>query len=244
MLHSNRTSDHRAGRNLPPIQFTAARLTDVRAESDFLAETSRLLGESLLQSTLRTAASLALPFLGTWCMADAVDPEGAMRRLFVLHSDADLQERARRHFSMRVLRHGEPLGVGRMTSVSTTHLAVIDGDEILAKIPDDEARILRQLGARSFLVIGLRSAGGTVGAITFGSHAPRDYDAVDLLLADELGRRCAATIDSARAYGEMQIARIRVEHEFALEDAARAEFDYAVERGDRAFDVVDPRSEW
>jgi hypothetical protein len=237
MQPSNRIPDHRAARYLPPTHSATTPLADVRAPADFLSEASRLLTESFLQSTLTTAASLALPLLGTWCMADAVDHEGAMRRLFVLHSDAELQERARRYFNRRILREGEAIGVGRMTAVTTMHLAVINGDEVFAEVPETEAQLLRQLGARSFLVIGLRTNGHTVGAITFGSNAPRDYDAVDLVLADDLGRRCAATIESAWSYGEMQIARVRAEHSFAMEDAARAEFAYASERGDRAFEA-------
>jgi hypothetical protein len=237
MPHSNRIPDHRAARYSPPTHSAAAPLADARTPADFLSEASRLLAESFLHSTLSTAASLALPLLGTWCMADAVDHEGAMRRMFVLHPDVELQERARRHFNRRVLREGEAIGVGRMMSTTSMHLAVIDGDEVLAEIPETEARLLRQLGARSFLVIGLRTNGQTVGAMTFGSNVPRDYDAVDLVLADDLGRRCAATIDSAWSYGETQIARVRAEHAFAMEDAARAEFAYAVERGDRAFEA-------
>lgn len=236
MHPSNRTPDQRVARYLPPPQFTAAPLGDVRDAADFLAETSRLLAESFVQSTLRTAASLALPLLGTWCMADAVDDDGAMRRLFVLHSDAGLQDRALRHFKMRFLRAGEALGVGRVMSTPAMPLAVIDGGDVLSVVPGLEAQLLRELGAASFLVVGLQSAGRTVGAITFGASTRREYDAMDLVLADDLGRRCAATIESARSYGETQMARVRIEHAFAMESAARAELAYAAERGDRAFD--------
>ena len=43
----------------------------------FLAEVSRLLADSLdLETTLATAAGLALPHFGTWCMVDLVEAEG------------------------------------------------------------------------------------------------------------------------------------------------------------------------
>lgn len=73
----------------------AARWPEATAESKlaFLAETSRRLADSLdYEATLRTVAGLALPFLGSWCIVDLVEPDGSMRRLAILHPDPRKRE--------------------------------------------------------------------------------------------------------------------------------------------------------
>ena len=201
-----------------------------RPPIDFIAETGRLLSDSFLCSTLSTAAELAIPLLGSWCMVDVVDGEST-RRVIILHPDSGLQTRARAFFDGHAPRSGDPIGVPRVTSAGQS--VVVAPPDALNEIADVETReLLVELGARSLLVVAMQTPRGIVGAITFGSNEPRRYWAEELFAARELGRRCARTVECARSYGETQMARVRAEHAYALEDAARAEFAYAVERGD------------
>jgi signal transduction histidine kinase len=52
----------------------------------------------------------------------------------------------------------------------------------------------------------MSARGRTLGAITFVSDERREYDAADLLLGEDLGRRCAMAVDNARLYAASQRA--------------------------------------
>jgi hypothetical protein len=226
MLHSFHNSDSRRTIPLAPTPEGALRAGD-DASLDFLTETSRRLGDAFLGSTLTTAAGLALPLLGTWCIVDVVDATGVMRRLTVLHPDAARQQLARNHFEAHPPFEDEQIGVARMMT-EAAEVVQPEAQRLLSRIAQAETRaLISELGASALLVVAMRLGGQTLGAITFGSAEPRSYEASDIAIAEDLGRRCAFTVDCARSYGEMQIARIRAEHAFAMEDAARAEFEFA-----------------
>jgi hypothetical protein len=62
----------------------------------FLARASQLLAASLdYENTLVAVAGLALPYLGSWCIVDVLEPDGSMRRLGIVHPDPLKEERAR-----------------------------------------------------------------------------------------------------------------------------------------------------
>jgi GAF domain-containing protein len=207
-----------------------------RPPVDFFAEASRLLSDSFLRATLATATGLALPLLGTWCMVDVIEGD-SIRRLVVLHPDSATQRRARGFFDVHAPRNVDPIGAPRMIAASQS--IVIATADVLNEIPEAETRdLLVTLGARSFLVVAMPTPRGIAGAITFGSIETRRYSVDDLIAARELARRCARHVECARSYGEGQMARIRAEHAYAMEDAARAEFALAQERGDQPFDSV------
>jgi hypothetical protein len=225
MLHSFHDSESR--RTIPFAPAPGEPRAGDDASLDFLAETSRRLGDTFLRSTLTTAAGLALPLLGTWCIVDVVDPTGAARRLTVLHPDAERQQRARNHFDAYPPFEDEQIGVARMMA-EAAEVVQPEPQRLLSRIAHAETRaLLSELGAAAVLVVAMRIGGQTLGAITFGSAEPRSFEASHFAIAEELGRRCAFTVDCARSYGEMQIARIRAELAFAMEDAARAEFEIA-----------------
>src|SRR2546423_14878474 len=82
-----------------------------RTRFAFLAETSRCLGDSLdFQSTLETAAALALPHFGTWCMVDVIEPNGAIRRVAVIHPNAAKQAAERAYYEAHPPCSDDPIG--------------------------------------------------------------------------------------------------------------------------------------
>jgi signal transduction histidine kinase len=92
--------------------------------------------------------------------------------------------------------------------------------------------VLRRLGAQSFLTVPMRARGRTLGAITFVSDDQRRYDDADLLLAEDLGRRCAMAIDNARLYGIAEDQRLAAE-------AAREQATFAAQRANALREVAD-----
>lgn len=197
----------------------AARATAEAAErrAGFLAEASAVLSSSLdYETTLASIARLAVPRIADWCVVDAVDPEGAIRRLAVAHADPVQMNRAweiERRFPMdpraptgppAVIRSGRPF---LLTEIDETMLAASARDPL-------ELDFLRGLGLSSAMCVPLHARGETLGAITFASTSPtRRYEGSDLTVAEDLARRAGFAVDNARLYRSAQEAN-RVKDEF------------------------------
>jgi len=209
-------------------------LRDSRTRFAFLAETSRYLSDSLdFQSTLETAAGLALPHFGTWCMVDVVELDGSIRRVAVIHPDAAKQQLARDYYDAHPPGKDDPIGAPRVIRTSESEFVVIASGEPLEELADVQHRsLLEQLGARSFLMVPMRARGRTMGAITFVSEAQRKYDDADLLLAEDLGRRCGMALDNARLFRESHEARAKAEEASARAEAAREDAAYTARRAE------------
>jgi signal transduction histidine kinase len=197
-----------------------------RARFAFLAETSRALAASLdFETTLATGAGLALPHFGTWCMVDVVEADDTIRRVAVIHPDPGKQRLARSFYRSHPPGRDDPIGAPRVIRTAESAF-VIAHDDVLRGIAQVEHRgLLRELGACSFLMVPMSARGKTLGAITFVSGDRRQYDADDLLLAEDLGRRCAMALDNARLYAASQQALGAAEaaREAATFTALRAE---------------------
>jgi signal transduction histidine kinase/DNA-binding response OmpR family regulator len=174
----------------------------------FLAEASSVLAESLeYEERLSNVARLAVPLVADWCVIDVLEDSGQLKRVAVAAVDPwketherELQQRypfdtAAPHGAPQVLRTGQP--------------------EICSDIPDElliasardatHLQMLRATGLKSFLSLPLEARGRVLGAITFASaESDRRYDADDLPLAEDLGRRVAVAIDNARLYRAAQ----------------------------------------
>lgn len=205
-----------------------------RTRFAFLAETSRTLADSLdFHSTLSSVSSLALPHFGTWCMVDIVELDGAIRRVAVIHPDPHKQTIARAYYEAHPPGKDDPIGAPRVIRTSESEFVLITDAETLEELTDAEHRnLLREIGASSFLMVPMRARGRTLGAVTFVADGQRRYDDADLLLAEDLGRRCAMAIDNARLYGAAEEARVRAE-------AAREEAAYAAQRAEALLVVAD-----
>jgi signal transduction histidine kinase len=182
--------------------------SDGRTRFAFLAETSRCLANSLdFETTLATGAGLALPYFGTWCMVDIVEADDTIRRVAVIHPDPEKQRVARAFYDAHPPCRDDPLGAPRVIRTRESEF-VLAYDEVLEGITEEEHRLLLGvLGAKSFLMVPMSARGSTLGAITFVSDSRREYDDADLLLAEDLGRRCAMAVDNARLYAASEEAR-------------------------------------
>ncbi|MET0398179.1 MAG: GAF domain-containing sensor histidine kinase [Longimicrobiaceae bacterium] len=196
---------------------------DARGRFAFLAETSRCLADSLdFETTLATGAGLALPHFGTWCMVDVVEADDTIRRVAVIHPDAAKQRLARDFYAAHPPGRDDPLGAPRVIRTRESEF-VLAYDDVLEGIAEEEHRLLLQeLGARSFLTVPMAARGRTLGAITFVSGDRRRHDGADLLLAEDLGRRCGMALDNARLYAaSLEAARVAEEARAAATLTAR-----------------------
>ncbi len=183
----------------------------IEERQSFMAEAGALLTSSLdYRRTLANVARLAVPRLADWCAVDIVDEEdGSIQRIAVEHQDPGMVELARemkRRYPppagsgegvAEVIRSGEPILLREIPET------LIDR----AEIPDEQRRVLRELGLRSAMIVPLIARERTFGAITFVMAETEDlYDGDDLVLAQDLARRAAMAIDNSRLYQEAKIA--------------------------------------
>ena len=205
-----------------------------RTRFAFLAETSRCLADSLdLETTLATVAGLALPHFGGWCIVDVVEQDETITRLAVIHPDAEKQRVARDFYLACPPRKNDPIGAPRVIRTHHSEFAPLAEVGVLDALDDPEhRRVLQQLGAQSFLTVPLRARGRTLGAIAFVSEEQRHFDDADLLLAEDLGRRCAMAIDNARLYAAAEEARRTAE-------SAREAATFAAQRANALRELAD-----
>jgi signal transduction histidine kinase len=210
------------------------RLHRSRARFALLAETSRLLSGPLeFQPALEIVAALAVPHFGAWCLVDLVERDGSFGRVAVMHPDAAKQQLARDYYDPHPPSAGDAIGAPRVMRASQSDLLVVTSTaELDATIDAEHRRVLQELGATSFLIIPMRARGQILGAITFVSDVRRDYDHDELVLAEDLGRRCAMALDNARLVREAARVRGAAESAFALAETAREDAAYAALRSE------------
>ena len=207
------------------IREQTARLEAEAAQqrSEFLVEASTLLASSLdYETTLKSVAHLAVPYLADWCSVDLISEEGRIRRVEVAHLDpakVELAKELHRRYPpeknpqsviMKVLRTGQSALVAEVP------------DLLLATVAQDEEylQLLRELNPKSYMVVPLRARGRTLGVISFAiAESTHRYTAEDLALAEDLAYRAALAVDNARLYNEAQQARAAAER--AAERTAR-----------------------
>ena len=170
----------------------------------FLARATATLAESLdYETTLRRAASLAVPDLADWCVVDSVEPGGRVKRIAVAHSEADQREHAWRLTKRHPIRPDNEIGPPQVIRSGRSALFDRVADHHLRAFAHDPEHLdaLRGLGLRSVMIIPLRTRGRTHGALTFAlTRAGSRYARADLALAEELalplraGRRQRAAL--------------------------------------------------
>jgi signal transduction histidine kinase len=175
----------------------------------FLAEASRCLADSLdLETTLATAAGLALPHFGTWCMVDLIEEDDTIRRVAIIHPDPEKQRLARDFYASHPPYRDDPTGAPQVMRSCESEL-VRAKDHVVTGVTQEAHRsLLDRLGASSYLRVPMYARGQTLGSITFVSDDRRRHDEANLLLAEDLGRRCAMAVDNARLYAASEKARL------------------------------------
>jgi PAS domain S-box-containing protein len=181
----------------------------------FLAEVGAVLAASLeYETTLKTIANLAVPYIADWCTVDIVRG-GLIERLAVAHVDPSkiafvqqirdrYQDPESPHSVRFVLQHDAPV---LMSGMSGDAAAPPEGD-------DERMRLVRALGLVSYMSVPMTAHGRTLGALTFAtSESRRTYTERDLNFARDIAHRAALAVENARAYEEARRAD-RLKDEF------------------------------
>jgi signal transduction histidine kinase len=181
----------------------------------FLADASAILSSSLdYQKTMRALARLAVPIFGDYCAVDVIRDDGTFERVDLVVDDparAALAGHLRRFAptravhgpAMQAIESGEPI-IENDTSP--------DKAQRSAQSPE-HLELIKEWGARSFMMVPLRARGRSLGLFTVGSFSGRRYWQRDLTLAEDVAARAALALDNALLYRDAQDAN-RLKEDF------------------------------
>ncbi len=187
------------------------------ARHAFLGEVSEEMVQAVdYREALARIAALAVPRLADWCAVDVVDPDtAAVRRLAVAHPDPAKVEYAHQLHESYPPDPAADRGVTRVIRTGNAELYPEIAPELLDRvaIDDEHRRILRALDLRSAMIVPLRGAIRTFGAMTFIYTGQRRYNELDLAFAEDLARRAGLLIERRRLEEEAMAAS-RVKDDF------------------------------
>jgi PAS domain S-box-containing protein len=171
-----------------------------------LAEASDALASSLdYEATLQRVASVAVPVLADWCGVDVPGPGGYAQLVALVHSDPDKIALARRMRARYPVALDRDEGIAAVMRGGEPFLRAEISDEALRAYAQDEQHfeLLRELGMASVVIVPLAAGGQKLGTLILARAAHgHPFDAAEVELAEELGRRAGTAMLNARAYTE------------------------------------------
>jgi PAS domain S-box-containing protein len=181
----------------------------VENEQRFIAEVGSIFTSTLnYEDTLRNIAQLLVRDLADFCILDAVEDDGAVRRLKAMSRDPSDEWVC--HMFMQVPLDKTPTHLVR--PVLQNHRTVfIDrlSPEMIGSVSqvEEELRVLLAAEIKSVIAVPLIAHGKLVGGITLLSCSPsRVYRSADVRLAEAIAPRAALAVLNARLFGEAQRA--------------------------------------
>jgi signal transduction histidine kinase len=185
--------------------------------TSFLSDVSAALAASLdYESMLQHVAQLVVEGFGDWCAINLRESdESDLRRVVLRHRDPSKRDVGTRFLTHPVRPDQSRVVRDVVRSAEPQLFTQFDPHQWDRYADDPEFRdILADLGIESMMVVPLLTGGRAFGAVSIVSSDPlRRYDANDLAVAVELGRRAASAIDNARLYREARDAN-RAKDEF------------------------------
>jgi len=177
----------------------------------FLAEASaRLAGSLDVEATLRTVADLAVPALADWCFLEVREDDGTIRPVAVVHRDPAKVALAYDALRRYPVDPAAAFGTGHVLRTGQPELAPDIPDEVLAATAQDAEHLalVRAIGFRSSLSVPLAAPDGRPVAVLslVSGESGRRFGPADLAIAEEVARRAAAALASARLYAAEQAA--------------------------------------
>jgi serine phosphatase RsbU (regulator of sigma subunit) len=173
----------------------------------FLARLGLLLDAPLsVEARMQQLADLVVPGVADWC-AIHLTHDDRVEQVAVAHSDPDkvgfVRDLQRRYppnpgspgGAMEVARTGVPVFTPEIT------------DEMLGQVATDPTHLelIRSIGLRSFIIVPLAARGLPLGAISLATaESGRRFDAADVSLAEQIGRRAGLALHNARLYQQQR----------------------------------------
>jgi predicted ATPase/signal transduction histidine kinase/CheY-like chemotaxis protein len=171
-----------------------------RGRALLLGEATAILSESPNLAGLSEVVSLVCARgLADWAVLDATEGV-APKHLAFAHRDA-AKEPLLRQFVQRDSScfRAAPSATHTLAANAPLHQPWLSDEQIRQYCIDDEhAALSRKLGLRSILIVPLVARGARLGALFLMAATPHQFEAGDVELGIELGRRLAMAIEGAR----------------------------------------------
>jgi hypothetical protein len=186
------------------LREQAARASQALAKrrADFLAHASDVLRSSVSYETaLAGVANLAVPQVADICVVDIVNEEGQFTPLVVAHTDPGKEELVRELRRMYPLDPEAPYGPPRVlrTGQSVIYTELPNTALVETSIHPSELRVALALGISSTMAVPLLVGGRRLGVISLATtDSGRRFVPTDLPFAEDLARRVAIAVDTAR----------------------------------------------
>jgi PAS domain S-box-containing protein len=181
---------------------------DAELRQRFLAEAGQLLGTSLdYEQTLERVARMIVPGLADWCGIEMVDEQGESHQVAVAHVDPEKVQMAHDLRRRYPPDPDAPAGVPAILRGGPAQLYSDIPDELIERTAQDEEHLalIRGLGMRSGMVVPMRIAGETLGAISLvSSESGRRFDEDDLMFVEDLALRAATAVQNSRLYAAQE----------------------------------------
>ncbi|PTL75190.1 ATP-binding protein [Vitiosangium sp. GDMCC 1.1324] len=162
------------------VEAARAEAEAARQRFALLAELSAVLAEGFdVRAMLARAARWVVPLVADGCMVELLERDGRLRRVAVVHRDAAEEARLRSLPESLALLEPEP----KDASLVAGHVRLTGPEGACLRLP-------------------LTSHDRVLGVATFTTQPSRPLREVELSLAQEVARRMAMAIESARLYEE------------------------------------------
>ena len=153
------------------------------------------------QKTLKAVTKLAVANIADWCAVDILRDDGRIERLALAHVDPakiELAKTVRERYENPTAPHSVPYVIQTGTPAMVPEIT--DAMIVAAAQGDEErVRLVRALGAVSYLCVPMIAGGRTVGALTLASaESGRRYTDDDLRFAEDVASRTAMAVENAR----------------------------------------------
>jgi signal transduction histidine kinase len=186
---------------------------ELATEKDtMLAQISTLLSTTLdYHETLNLVANLSVTVLGDWCTISMVNEEGKFERAAGAHIDKKKTRLVEEYMN----NYPPDEKVYTVIKELSFYNYQISNSELKAMATDARhLKLLLKLGVNSSMIVPIKARGKVRGSLAFvaGTSKP-NFSALDLALAEDLGRRAGIAIENALLYGSAQSA-IRARDEF------------------------------
>ncbi|HYJ74900.1 MAG TPA: SpoIIE family protein phosphatase [Kineosporiaceae bacterium] len=199
-----------------------AALRTATARVSLLAEATRALHTDL--DVLAAAQALAdhlVPALADLCVVDlaadvtaAPRDAGSARTSVVVARDAQVRQLFLNAEARRPRISIPSSGVHRILAGGPAELVRVD-PAVLGRVAqdDEQLRLYLELGLVEVIMAPIVSRQGVEGVLTLGSRrGARPYDADDVRLAEEIGRRVGVAVENARLYGHERDTALTLQH--------------------------------
>jgi PAS domain S-box-containing protein len=157
------------------------------------------------KKSLEGLVRLLSPHLADWAALDVAAGPGRLRRVAWPRGEEAPSPREPKSGMLPRFAPGSPTPLARLLAGAGTRLLTdVDAAGPGCDALDEEQReLFAGLGAASALLVPLRSRGNTLGAMTLVRTDPASpFTEDEVVLAEEVARRAALSVDNARMYGQ------------------------------------------